>query len=54
MKCPHCERTWNDQEFLGTGLSPTVVLSDHVQRFCPGNPPEVRHVRRRTLLQAEA
>lgn len=38
MKCPHCGRTWNDQEFVQEGLSPTVVLHEHVQRFCPGTP----------------
>ena len=38
MKCPHCGRTWDNQEFVQEGLSPTVVLSDHVHRFCPGTP----------------
>lgn len=38
MKCPHCGRTWDDQDFVREGLSPTVVLHEHVQRFCPGTP----------------
>ena len=38
MKCPHCERTWDDADFVEHGLSPTVVLSDHVHRFCSGSP----------------
>ncbi|HUR62919.1 MAG TPA: hypothetical protein VM241_00400 [Candidatus Thermoplasmatota archaeon] len=38
MKCPHCGRTWDNQEFVQESLSPTVVLIDHVQRFCPGSP----------------
>jgi hypothetical protein len=38
MKCPHCHRTWTDDECEGAGLTPTLILSDHVQRFCPGVP----------------
>jgi hypothetical protein len=38
MKCPHCGRTWDNQDFVQEGLSPTVVLNDHVHRFCPGTP----------------
>ena len=38
MKCPHCGRTWDDQEFVREGLSPTVVLHEHVHKFCPGSP----------------
>jgi hypothetical protein len=61
MKCPHCGRTWDDQEFVQEGLSPTVVLHEHVQRFCPGSPehspvtrgvrPVPTLVRSRTLLE---
>jgi hypothetical protein len=38
MKCPHCGRLWDDDDFVQEGLSPTVVLHDHVHRFCPGSP----------------
>ena len=53
MKCPHCHRTW-DLSDIDTPLSPTLVLEEHVRRFCPGEPPEThavvraRHARRLT------
>jgi hypothetical protein len=39
MKCPHCHRTW-DVSDLDAPLSPTLVLEEHVRRFCPGEPPQ--------------
>ncbi|HJQ93246.1 MAG TPA: hypothetical protein VJ874_03050, partial [Candidatus Thermoplasmatota archaeon] len=38
MKCPHCHRTWPAADLDIPGLSPTLVLDDHVRRFCAGEP----------------
>lgn len=43
MKCPHCHRFW-DAADIDAPLSPTLVLEEHVRRFCPGEPPAVRAV----------
>jgi hypothetical protein len=38
MKCPHCHRIWETAD-IDAPLSPTLVLEEHVRRFCPGEPP---------------
>lgn len=38
MKCPHCNRAWSAGD-IDASLSPSLVLEEHVRRFCPGEPP---------------
>jgi hypothetical protein len=49
MKCPHCHRAWAAGD-IDAPLSPTLVLEEHVRRFCPGVPVHEQRPRRKAVV----